>query len=65
MVRAGKPMDIVEIDGKNRFAKDVAAKDANSISVDLSNRSQALGFMENILRVERDQAIKLYDTYYK
>ena len=65
LVRAGKPMDIVKIDGKNRFAKDVAAKDANSISVDLSNRSQALGFMENILRVERDQAIKLYDTYYK
>ena len=65
LVRAGKPMDIVEIDGKNRFAKDVAAKDANSISVDLSNRSQALRFMENILRVERDQAIKLYDTYYK
>jgi hypothetical protein len=58
-------MAIVKIDGQDKFAKDVAAKDANSISVDLSNRSQALGFMENILRVERDQAIKLYDTYYK
>ena len=65
LVRAGKPMQIVTIGGENKFAKDVAAKDANSISVDLSNRSQALGFMENILRVERDQAIKLYDTYYK
>ena len=65
LVRAGKPMQIVRIEGENRFAKDVAAKDANSIPVDLSNRSQALGFMENILRVERDQAIKLYDTYYK
>ena len=65
LVRAGKPMQIVTIDGENKFAKDVAAKDANSISVDLSNRSQALGFMENILRVERNQAIKLYDTYYK
>ena len=65
LVRAGKPMNVVEIDGKDYFAKDVAAKDANSISVDLSNRSQALGFIENILRVERNQAIKLYDTYYK
>ena len=65
LVKAGKPMAIVRIDGQDKFAKDVAAKDANSISVDLSNRSQALGFMENILRVERDQAIKLYDTYYK
>ena len=65
LVRAGKPMNVVEIEGEDYFAKDVAAKDANSISVDLSNRSQALGFMENILRVERNQAIKLYDTYYK
>ena len=65
LVKAGKPMDIVEIEGQYYFAKEVAAKDANSISVDLSNRSQALGFMENILRVERNQAIKLYDTYYK
>ena len=64
-VRAGKPMQIVTIDGDDFFAKDVAAKDANSISVDLNNRSQAIGFMENILRVERNQAIKLYDTYYK
>lgn len=65
LVRAGEPMRIVTIDGEDQFAKDVAAKDANSISVDLSNRSQALGFMENILRVERNQAIELYDTYYK
>jgi len=65
LVKAGRPMAIVEINGQDKFAKDVAAKDANSISVDLSNRSQALGFMENILRVERNQAIKLYDTYYK
>lgn len=65
LVKAGKPMDVVTINGEAKFAKDVAAKDLNSVSVDLSNRSQALGFMENILRVERNQAIKLYDTYYK